>query len=98
MKMKLFGIYIMILIVIFTVGCNNKQKHQSTISVFGTGTVMVQPDLIQMTVTLSNVAQTTSLAQEAVSRMVRQALTILKNAGIEENNITTNILVIFVLE
>ena len=89
MKIKLFGIFILVFILIFTTGCNNKQKYQSTISVFGTGTVKVQPDVIQMTVTLSNVAQTTSLAQETVNRMVKQALTILKNAGIAENNITT---------
>jgi len=89
MKIKLFGILILVYILVFTAGCNNKQEYQSTISVFGTGTVKVQPDVIQMTVTLSNVAQTTSSAQEAVSRMVRQALTILNNAGIEEKNIAT---------
>ena len=89
MILKHFGIFVLGIIVIFTAGCNNRQKNQSTISVFGTGTVKVQPDVIQMTVTLSNVAQTTSAAQETVSRMVRQALTILNEAGIEDNNIYT---------
>jgi len=42
-----------------------------------------------MQITLSNVAQTTKMAQEAVNRMVRQVLIILKDAGIEDNNIMT---------
>jgi uncharacterized protein YggE len=54
----------------------NEQQKQSTISVFGIGTVIVQPDMIQMTITLSNVAQTTKIAQEVVNSMVRQALEI----------------------
>jgi uncharacterized protein YggE len=71
-------------------GCKNGSKqNQSTISVFGVGTVLVQPDVIQMSITLSNVAQTTKIAQETVSRMVRQALTILKEEGIEDKNIST---------
>jgi len=50
---------------------------------------LAQPDMIQMTITLSNTAQLTRTAQEAVNRMVRQALTILKDAGIEDQNIST---------
>ena len=42
-----------------------------------------------MGITLSNVAQTTKAAQEEVSRTVRQALGILKDAGIEDKNIMT---------
>jgi len=89
MKMKLIGIFGLILVVIFTSGCNSKQNDPSTISVFGTGTVLVQPDVLQKSITLSNVAQTTRVAQETVNRMVRQALTILKDAGIEDKNIST---------
>jgi len=75
---------------IFLLGCekNNKQ-NQSIISVIGTGTVMAQPDIIQMRITLSNVARTTKMAQDEVNRMARQVLTILKNTGIEDNNIMT---------
>jgi uncharacterized protein YggE len=42
-----------------------------------------------MSITLSNVAQTTQRAQEEVSKMVRQALNILKDANIEDKNINT---------
>ena len=68
-------------------GCS--KKEQSTISVLGTGTVLVQPDVMQMSISLSNVARTTQLAQQAVNTMIRQALAILAEAGIEEKNITT---------
>jgi len=82
-------IFVSLLIIFFVSGCNNSQQNQSTISVFGTGTVLAQPDMIQMTITLSNVAQSTRTAQEAVNRMVRQALEILKINGIEDKNIST---------
>jgi uncharacterized protein YggE len=71
-------------------GCEKSgQKNQSTISVFGTGTVLAQPDIVQMEITLSNVAHTTKMAQDEVNKMVREALAILKNSGIEDKNIMT---------
>ncbi len=85
MKTKPF--FILILTIVFIFGCETTK--QSTISVFGTGTVLAQPDIIQMGITLSNVAQTTKEAQDEVSKMVRQALTILKNTDIEDKNIMT---------
>jgi uncharacterized protein YggE len=45
--------------------------------------------MVQMSIRLSNEAQTTRMALEEVSRMVRQALAILKEAGIEDKNIST---------
>jgi uncharacterized protein YggE len=71
---------------VFIFGC---QKKQSTISVVGTGTVLAQPDMVQMVITLSDVAQTTKMAQDEVNKMARQALTILKDADIEDKNIMT---------
>jgi uncharacterized protein YggE len=91
MKKRYFWVYVLVLIVVFTAGCNKEteRQDQSTISVFGTGTVSVQPDIIQMSITLSNVAQTTKKAQEEVNKMVKQALNILKEAKIEDKNINT---------
>jgi len=89
MKAKHSWVYVLVLIVTFFTGCDKEMKTQSTISVLGTGTVLVQPDMIQMSIMLSNVAQTTKEAQEEVSRMVRQALGILKEANIEDRNIST---------
>jgi len=91
MKIKRFSVYILIIIIAFLSGCykETERQSQSTISVYGIGTVSVQPDIIQMSITLSRVAQTTKIAQEEVSRMVRQALQILKEANIEDKNINT---------
>lgn len=80
-----------ILMSLFFSACDKTsgETNQSTVSVFGTGTVLVKPDMIQMNISLSNTAQTTRAAQEEVSKMVRQALEILKGAGIEDKNIST---------
>ncbi|MDR2941305.1 MAG: SIMPL domain-containing protein [Treponema sp.] len=91
MKKRCFWVYVLTLIVSFVSSCNNQteRKNQSTISVFGIGTVYVQPDIIHMSITLSKIDQTTKSAQEEVSRMVRQALKILKDANIKDKNINT---------
>ena len=72
-------------------GCNfeKNQPSQSIISVFGMGTVLVQPDMVQMNISLSKVARTTRQAQEEVNNMVRQALQILKELEVEDKNIST---------
>jgi uncharacterized protein YggE len=95
MKLKHFWIYSLLLIVLLIPGCGKNENAQSTITVFGTGTVLAKPDLIQMTITLSNTAQTTKAAQEEVSRMVRQAMAILKNEAIEDKNISTTSLAFY---
>jgi len=90
MKNKTLLFCLLIVTIVFMFGCaKENRKNQSTISVYGTGTVLAQPDLIQMGITLSNIAQTTKAAQDEVSKMVRQALAVLKAAGIEDKNIMT---------
>jgi uncharacterized protein YggE len=91
MKIKYFWAYSLALIAVFVLACNKEteQKTQSTISVSGIGTVTAQPDVIQLSITLSKVAPATKAAQEEVSRMVRRALAILKEANIEDKNINT---------
>jgi uncharacterized protein YggE len=63
MKTKYLWIIFLVSIIAVMSGCDKKIEHQSTISVFGTGTVLAQPDVIQMHITLSNLAQTTKRAQ-----------------------------------
>jgi len=89
MKPKHLKAFMFMILIISISACVKDAGQKSTISVYGTGTVLVQPDVINMSITLSNVAQTTKIAQEAVSRMVRRALAILKEAGVEDKNITT---------
>jgi uncharacterized protein YggE len=91
MKTKYFSAFFLMLITVFLSGCNKDpgRQNQSTITVFGTGTVAVQPDVVQMSITLSKIEQTTKMAQEEVSKMVKQAMDILKEANIEDKNINT---------
>jgi len=79
------------LLATFPFACNKETepRNQSTIVVSGIGTVAAQPDMIQMSITLSKVAQTTKMAQEEISKMVRQVMKILKEANIEDKNINT---------
>lgn len=84
--------YLSILLVMtFVIGCNNDtgKKDQSSVSVYGTGTVLVKPDMLRMNISLSKTASTTKSAQEEVSRMVRQALEVLGDFNIEDKNIVT---------
>ena len=91
MEIKQFRASILIIIILSVLGCNRNigEKNQSTISVFGTGTVMVKPDMIQMNIILRNIAQTTRLAQVEVGNMVKQVLEILRDSDIDDKNITT---------
>ncbi|MDR0495461.1 MAG: SIMPL domain-containing protein [Treponema sp.] len=68
--------------------CSHK-KQQRVITVSGLGTVMAQPDTVQMRVSLNKTAPTTSEAQREVNQQVRQALAILQDAGVDEKNIST---------
>jgi len=93
MKAKHFLTCLSLLAAALAAGCSSfggqMQTTQSTISVQGTGTVSVRPDMIQMTISMIKVEQTTRRAQEEVNRMVRQALAILKDSGVEDKNIST---------
>jgi uncharacterized protein YggE len=83
---KFFAGFLLIGLV-FVTACN--VNKQSTVSVSGIGTVMVQPDMVQVTINFSHVAQTTKQAKEEVDLKIRQILDILKGEGIEDKNIRT---------
>ena len=71
-------------------GCSSdEQENQSTITVSGIGTVLVNPDTVQMNVMYSHVAQTTKEAKDEVDKKIRQILDILKDEKIDEKNIKT---------
>jgi uncharacterized protein YggE len=76
----------------FITACSsiNRQNRQSTVSVSGIGTVMVQPDMVQMDINFSYVAQTTKQAKEEVDQKMGQILDILKEEGIEDKSIRTS--------
>lgn len=69
-------------------GCGPQEgQNQSTVAVSGTGIVFAQPDMAQMSVSVSHIAPTTRQAREVVNTGVRQILDILKEAGVEDRNI-----------
>ena len=70
----------------FFCGCACKK---SVIAVSGTGTVMAQPDIVQMQISLNKTAATSRKALDEVNAMVRKALKILEDSGIESKNIST---------
>ncbi|MDR1867485.1 MAG: SIMPL domain-containing protein [Treponema sp.] len=69
-------------------GCT-KENTPSTLSVIGIGTVLAQPDMIQITISLSELAHTTRQAQEEVNKKVKQILSLLKKENVEEKSIST---------
>jgi uncharacterized protein YggE len=82
---------LLLLSILLLPACTVKTKpdQQSTISVNGIGTVAAQPDIMQLSITLSNVSKTTKAAQDEVSKKVKQVLSILKEEKIEDKYITT---------
>jgi uncharacterized protein YggE len=88
--MKKIVLMIIICGVIFT-SCNSDraQKKQSTVSVSGIGTVLTQPDMVQMNINFSHIASTTREARQALDQTMQQILRILQEEKIEENVIKT---------
>jgi len=72
-------------------GCcaDKSQKSQSTVSVSGIGTVLVQPDMAMMNVNISHIAPTTREARLALDQTMQQILNILQEEKIDENHIKT---------
>jgi len=59
------------------------------VSVSGVGMVRAEPDTVSMSIAMRHTAPTTRAAQAEVSAMARQALEILREAGVEERSIGT---------
>ncbi len=91
MKAKHFLVCGLVVAVAALSGCgqNGVRQEPSLVTVSGTGTVSIEPDMVRMTVSLGQTAQTTRLAQEAVGKMAAQMLAILKDSGVEDKDIKT---------
>ena len=71
-------------------GCGiKKQEEHSTVSVSGIGTVLVQPDMVQMSINSSYTAQTMQQAKREVDTKMQQIMNILKADNIEDKDIKT---------
>ncbi|MDR2444415.1 MAG: SIMPL domain-containing protein [Spirochaetaceae bacterium] len=85
----IFNNVLMFVFSIFAIGCNTLKDNQGIISVSGIGTVMASPDMVQIHLYFKNVSPTTEQARNAVSTSVQNALGILKEENIIDNNIKT---------
>jgi uncharacterized protein YggE len=82
----------MTLAVILMSGCRQgvQPQQQSTVSVAGTGTVAVAPDMVRVNIALSHTAPKTRQAQHAVNNAVAPVLAILKSEGVEDKDVSTS--------
>jgi uncharacterized protein YggE len=84
-----FNNVLMLVFSIFAIGCNTLKDNQGIISVSGIGTAMVSPDMVQIHLYFKNISSTTEQARNSVSASVQNALIILKEENIADNNIKT---------
>lgn len=65
-------------------------REPGTISVSGTGSVLVTPDTAQLRITISERGKTTKEAQSRSNIKIKEVMEGLKDAGVSENNIQTS--------
>jgi len=90
MNSKLLKITSFAFVLFSLISCSaKKQEYQSTVSVSGIGTVLVQPDIVRMNIDFSHVAPTTTEAKSVADQTMQQILKILLEEGIENKHINT---------
>jgi len=82
---------ILVVFCLLAVSCATPAKDDSkrTVSVSGTGTVNLKADTVTFSVSVSETANTTALAQRAANEKVARVLTVIRNFGIPEDCIST---------
>jgi uncharacterized protein YggE len=80
-----------VVMVLALASCSTLQGKDDVriVSVSGTGTVSVEPDMASFYVNVSETKKTTSEAQQAANQKIAQVMDVLKGAGIEEKDIKT---------
>lgn len=71
---------------------NVDNTTNKTISVSGTGSVSLPTDIVSFRINVSEIADTTGEAQQATNKKMSQILSILKENGIKEEDISTTAL------
>jgi uncharacterized protein YggE len=90
MNLKInFNNVLMFVFSIFIIGCSALKDNRGVISVSGIGTVTASPDMAEIHLYFKNISSTTEQARNAVSTSVQNALMILKEENIIDNNIKT---------
>ncbi len=73
-----------------TGGVESNGKVSNTISVTGDGRVSAKPDMVRLNLGFQETASTSQVALARVNEKVTSAMSILKNNGISDSDITTN--------
>lgn len=89
--MKKFLTAVIVVFCLLAVSCATSAKDatERTISVSGSGTVNLKADTVTFSVSVSEIADTTALAQRAANEKVARVLSVIRNFGIEEDCIST---------
>lgn len=89
--MKKFLTAVIVVFCLLAVSCATSAKDETerTISVSGSGTVNLKADTVTFSVSVSEIADTTALAQRAANEKVARVLSVIRNFGIEEDCIST---------
>jgi hypothetical protein len=79
---------------VFFGGCTGTSliEQSRTIAVQGTGRVTVAPDIASLSITVSELAETTSEAQQLTNRKVAVLLEMIREAGVADSDIRTTAL------
>jgi len=82
---------VLVVFCLLAVSCatSSKDGAERTISVSGSGTVNLKADTVTFSVSVSEIAETTALAQRAANEKVARVLSVIRNFGIEEDCIST---------
>lgn len=89
--MKKFLTAVLVVFCLLAVSCATSAKDETerTISVSGSGTVNLKADTVTFSISVSEIADTTALAQRAANEKVARVLSVIRNFGIEEDCIST---------
>ena len=91
--MRKFSLLSLVLIMILLLSsCATLSKDIGSVFVSGTGTVALTADLVTFNVSISEIAPTTKEAQQEANKKIAQVLEIVRNAGVEDKDISTTAL------
>ena len=90
MRKFAFGTLVFV-VVLMAVGCQSVSllEQSRTLSVQGTGKVLIMPDIAAFTVMVSEVEETTKAAQNSTNQKVNEIIRILETAGVEKRDLGT---------
>ncbi len=85
----------LVLVIVLSVFCSctkivsADKQEEPRISVSGSGTVILNPDIASFTIQISETEETTKQAQNAVNKKISDVITKLEENGVEKDKLTT---------